>query len=257
MKQKIDLYAFYSSPALSQEVIEAGISGLVVDWEFGEKERRQNLYNTQINRHGEQELREARQLTDRPIICRINGGDHWTEDQTRLAMDLGADCILLPMVKSLGEVEQLLRVADGKVQVGIMIETLEAVELASQIGRMPIDKAYVGLNDLSIARKSHNIFTPLIDGTLDEIRPHFSCDFGVAGLTHPELGNPIPSRLLLQYMDYLQVSFTFLRRSFYRDMHQYTAQEMIQAIHNSRNPQNLENDLFELKRHILEATMLI
>jgi hypothetical protein len=41
--------------------------------------------------------------------------------------------------------------------------------------------------------------------------------FGVAGLTLPDCGNPVPSRLLAGELARLGADFTFLRRSFWAD----------------------------------------
>ena len=68
------------------------------------------------------------------------------------------------------------------------------------LARLPISRAYVGLNDLSIERKSRSIFEPLTDGLVDAIRPLFTVPFGLAGLTLPECGRPIPCRLLIGEM---------------------------------------------------------
>jgi hypothetical protein len=76
-----------------------------------------------------------------------------------------------------------------------------------------------------------NIFLALGDGTLDRLRPLFAAPFGFGGLTHPDRGTPIPSRLLLNEMVRLGCDFTFLRRSFHADVAQSSEGEVIAAIH--------------------------
>jgi hypothetical protein len=77
---------------------------------------------------------------------------------------------------------------------------------------------YVGLNDLRIDRGSNDLFEPLIDGTVERIRAHVDGPrFGVAGLTLPDRGAPVPSRLLAAELIRLRADFTFLRRSFLAD----------------------------------------
>ena len=230
MDQELQTFVFYANEELTGQAIAAGASGIVVDWEYGDKERRQNLYDTQINRHGEEELMAARALTDSHILCRINGGETLSQEEVDRAISLGADELLVPMVTSVAQIERVLGWVQGQVGVALMIETEEAVTLAEELGQLPISKVYVGLNDLSIARKSRNLFMPMVDGTVDAIRPHFKVPFGIAGLTHPALGKPIPSLLLLREMQRLQCSFTFLRRSFFRDMATAPADEILQAI---------------------------
>ena len=230
MSQPLQVFAFYATPDLTEQVVEAQVDGLVVDWEYGDKERRQGLYNTQINRHGSAELAQARSMFSGTILCRINGGNELSLDEAARAIDLGASEIIVPMITHEAQVERLLQAVNGQVGVGLMIETEEALTRAKQLGQLPLSRVYVGLNDLAIARGSRNLFLPMVDGTLEAIRPHFAMPFGVAGLTHPALGQPIPSQLLLHELIRMQCHFTFLRRSFYRDLSQYPATEIIQAI---------------------------
>jgi hypothetical protein len=76
----------------------------------------------------------------------------------------------------------------------------------------------VGLNDLMIDRGRTSLFEPLVDGTVEAIRQHFEMPFGVGGLTLPDRGSPIPCRLLMAEMARLDSDFSFLRRSFLRDV---------------------------------------
>jgi hypothetical protein len=58
----------------------------------------------------------------------------------------------------------------------------------------------------------------VVDGTVDELRWHFDVPFGFGGLTLPDRGYPVPCRLLMGEMARLECSFSFLRRSFRRDV---------------------------------------
>jgi hypothetical protein len=133
------------------------------------------------------------------------------------AIELGAAEILLPLVRTPDEVERVLRHIGGRLPLGILIETVEAVRHARELGRLPLSRVYVGLNDLAIARGSRNIFEPVADGTLDQVREHIRVPFGFAGATLPDRGHPIPARLLLSEFARLRCSYTFLRRSFLAD----------------------------------------
>jgi len=100
---------------------------------------------------------------------------------------------------------------------GIFVETSDALAIAGDLGRLPISRVYVGLNDLSIDRRTKSIFTALADGTIDRIRQHFAMPFGLGGATLPERGHPVPNRLLTGEIARLDCSYTFLRRSFLAD----------------------------------------
>jgi hypothetical protein len=122
------------------------------------------------------------------------------------------------MVRGAAEVEEALDAVAGRVGVGILVETLDATAALRELAALPLTRVYIGLNDLAIERGSASLFEALVDGTADRIRSAFDVPVGVAGLTDPELGSPIPCRLLIAELTRLGCSFTFLRRSFHRDV---------------------------------------
>jgi hypothetical protein len=130
----------------------------------------------------------------------------------------GADEILLPMVRNAEEVDRTLDLVAGRCDVGILIETQDGVDRAAELARRPLSRIYVGLNDLRIDRRSTVLFGPLVDGTVDAVRAVVTGPFGVAGLTLPECGAPVPAELVAAELVRLGADFTFLRRSFTADM---------------------------------------
>jgi len=128
--------------------------------------------------------------------------------------------VLLPMVRRPEEVDAALDVLAGRRPLGILVETVEAVRRVEELVRRPVGRVYVGLNDLMIDRGGRNLFAALVDGTVDRVRAAVPAGiaFGVAGLTLPEAGHPVPSRLLAAELARLDASFTFLRRSFHADV---------------------------------------
>ena len=139
------------------------------------------------------------------------------------------------MVRSVEQVEIILNSVRDRVKVGLMLETVEALNIADRLNSLPIERFYVGLNDLGISRNNRNLFSPLLDGTIEELRPKITKKFGIAGLTHPDLGSPIPCSLLIKQMKNHEVSFSFLRRSFYKDLDRYTAKDIIASLRDSFN----------------------
>ena len=211
------LLLFSTDCELIPRAMAAGVSAVVVDWERAGKERRQSRADTQINPDTLDDLRRVRAATSAPVICRINGPGFTTEQEIEQAVAAGADELLVPMVQSPGDVTAVLRQVGSRCRVGIMLETVGAVESARELGDLPLARTYVGLNDLGLQRGTPNIFTALVDGTVEGMRGFFDGPFGVAGLTLPKLGTPIPCRLLIGEMARLQCDFSVLRRSFLRD----------------------------------------
>ncbi len=213
----LHLFLFTTNPDLARRAIAAGVDGLVVDWEFQDKHARQAQVDTQINNDTPDDLRRLRALTTAPILCRINGYGPTTAGEIEEAIAGGASEILLPMVRKVEHVEAALRHVAGRCGLGILVETVESAREAERLGRLPLSRVFVGLNDLAIERRSPSLFAPLADGTMESIRPRFPMPFGFGGLTLPDLGRPIPCRLLMGEMARLGCGFSFLRRSFLAD----------------------------------------
>lgn len=214
----MDLFVFTVDPDCARDVVAAGAAGIVVDWERRGKARRQRGEGTQINADTPADLRRVRAATDGRVLCRVNGFGPWTPGEVEEALAGGADEVLLPMVRDPDEVDRTLDLVAGRCGLGILIETQGAVDQAAALAARPLSRVYVGLNDLRIDRRSTELFRPLADGTVDAVRAHVTVPFGVAGLTLPGGGVPVPTRLLAAELVRLDVGFTFLRRSFHADM---------------------------------------
>jgi hypothetical protein len=218
MTVDFELLLFSTDPVFVAEAVRAGVAGVVVDWERIGKHRRQDSWDTQINGDTAEDLRRVRAATDVRVLCRINGFGETTVAEIEEAIGAGADEILLPMVRSVDQVRTVLELVGGRADLGILVETVDAVYLAEQLGALPLRRVYVGLNDLAIDRNSANVFSAVVDGTVERVRRGVPVPFGFAGLTRPDGGDPIPCRLLIGEMARLRCRFTFLRRSFHRDL---------------------------------------
>jgi 2-keto-3-deoxy-L-rhamnonate aldolase RhmA len=214
----VELYLFTSDPEVAGRSAAAGVDGFVVDWERDGKEFRQADADTEINSDTPEDLERIRGVTAAPILCRINPVGSRTEEEVEAAVARGASEILVPMVRRVEEVGAVLERTAGRLGVGILIETEQAVERAHELAALPLSRVYVGLNDLAIERRSPSIFTALADGTVERVREAVDVPFGVAGMTVPWAGSPIPARLLTAELVRLGCRFTFLRRSFRRDV---------------------------------------
>lgn len=227
---KFEIFAFYSNPTNLVELVSHGVDGIIVDWERKGKSNRQSLYNTQVNEHTVQDLSFVAKQEPSNLICRVNGPEYWSADEINKAIDLGAKEILVPMVTNLSQAEFVVETVAGRAKIGLMLETNEALSIADQLDKLDIHRFFVGLNDLSIQRKNRNLFVPLVDGTIDELRSKITKRFGIAGLTHPAAGEPIPCSLVIKQMKKFNASFGFLRRAFYKDLERYSTQEILTAL---------------------------
>lgn len=219
----LELVLFETRAEEVARALEAGIGSLIVDWEWREKERRQRGADTEINRDGPEDVERLRELGVPRRYCRVNRFGPWTRGEVEAARAAGATHLLLPMVERAGEVEALLgwaRPAAGRrMEVGILVETAAGIEAAPELARLPLDRVYVGLNDLAISRGSASLFDAVADGTVEALLEVFAGHrFGFGGVTVVDGGFPVPCRLLLAEMARLDCAFSFLRRSFKRDL---------------------------------------
>jgi len=221
--RRIDLHLFHLGPEALAIAAAAGVDAVVVDCEEAGKRHRQHGYDTEINRWRPEECGRVRDAAPGlRVVCRINGFrevGNGTLDEARAAVDAGAHEVLVPMVERLEEVDAVLDAVAGRAEVGVMIETGRALELVGELDRRPLRRAFVGLNDLMIERGTTSLFGPLLDGTVEDLRARIrSMAFGFGGMTLPERGHPVPARLMIAELARLRCDFTFLRRSFYRDL---------------------------------------
>lgn len=218
---ELDLFVFCNRPTSSRALVEAGATGVVIDWERRGKRRRQGGADTQINRDRPAHLAAVRAATSGRVLCRVNPWGPLTAAEIDLAVGLGADEVLLPMVRTPAEVDGAVAAVAGRCGLGILVETADAVGEAAELARRPLSRIYVGLNDLMIDRGGTSLFAPLVDGTADRVAEAAAAGgipFGMAGVTVPEGGRPVPCRLILGALARVGASFTFLRRSFHRDV---------------------------------------
>jgi len=253
----MDLFLFYTNLQKTFE-LSNGLKYIIIDWEKKEKENRQQLFDTQINKHCLQDLIDLRRVSDKKIITRINGGFYIQEKEIKSAIDNGTDEIFLPMVQHPSEVEKAIKYINGQCKLGILVETNNAVNCINELIDFPLVRIYFGLNDFAIDNQNSNIFLPIINGILESVSMYRKdIPFGFGGLTHPSLGSPLSSSLLLSELVRLNCQFTFLRRSFYRDLKFFTAGQIFEEIEKEcakkklRTPDQIKDDFQQLKKQIL------
>jgi len=223
-----DLLLFHRDLTVSTQGLDAGAAGVIVDLESRGKQKRQLGFDTEINSHTVKDLAALRRLTKGHLLCRISQPDP-DDREIGAVIDAGADEIIVPMLTDAAQIERLLRKVDGVCQIMAMIETQAATVEIEKIAALPVDRIYVGLNDLQIDRGTRTIFAPLADGLMQGLRARCKGRaFGFGGLTLPGYGDPLPSRSFYGELARLDCRFTFLRRSFYRDLN---GMDLAEALH--------------------------
>lgn len=215
----LELVLFATREAQVRPALSAGVSSFICDWECRGKYARQSAADTEINAETVDDLRALTQSGAPLRYCRINAHGAWTAEEVEQALSAGATHLLLPMVRGRAEVDAVTTQVHGRSHVGILIETVDALNHLDDLAQCDVECIYIGLNDLALSRGTKSIFDALVDGTVDRVRSKFyGVRFGCAGVTATDAGSPIPCVLLLAELARLRCDFTFARRSFRRDM---------------------------------------
>lgn len=214
----MDVLLFSQDRTYASAAVAAGVARAIVDWEWRGKAERQAGRDTEINGGTPEDLAAMRAAVGDRVICRINNTPHGRDADIEAAIAHGASELWLPMVRGVAEVEDCLRRIDGRAHLGLMVETREAMRLGRAFAALPLSRLYIGLHDYRIDTGNVGMFDPLVDGTLDRFRDDYAGAFGVAGVTRPERGHPIPQRLLLAAMVRLGCAFGVARRAFRADV---------------------------------------
>jgi len=176
-------------------------------------------------------LAAVREASPWPVVCRVNEVGSGTEQEVEQAIDLGADEVLVPMVRREAEVERVLAAARGRIGVGIMVETPEAVSRAASLAGLGICRAFVGLLDLALERRTPSVFTALADGTVEGLVDSLApTAYGFGGLTDPERGHPLPARLLMGEIVRGGCSFAMMRNAFVADAPLSSPESVLAAV---------------------------
>lgn len=230
MEKNFELFVFHRDATSDIDCTKAGCRGVVIDLEVKGKPERQASYNTQINQHSLEDIKNLKAMGIY-VICRINAIDSDSAHEIDHVIDVGADEILVPMIRTRREIEQVFRRVDDRLAIGLMIETTEALNLAPVVNDHDVQRVFVGLNDLHITQGKPTLFHVLADGTVDTIRQQIRhAAFGFGGLTLPGFGHPLPVDYFFHELARLDCQFTFLRRSFFSDSQKVPASKAIPAI---------------------------
>lgn len=229
----MQLFVFHRTLPLDSEAIRAGIDGVIVDLEKKNKIERQSGFDTQINQHSINDIINLKKLDPSIyIICRTESISNTNKNEIQAIIDAGADEILIPMVKKRHEINTALSWLSNQIPLSIMLETKDILQEISALPFVHIKRAYIGLNDLHISRETSSLFDAFTDGTVDKIFAQVNgrTQLGVAGITVPSGGYPIPAKYLMSELLRLTADFTFLRRSYFKDTVSISQEEAINAI---------------------------
>ncbi len=150
---------------------DAGVDVIFVDLEIKGKVERQANRNTVISGHTVGDAARVKSVLDRSkLLVRVNAISHESQAEIDAVVEAGADIVMLPMFKTVGEVELFIDAVAGRAETCLLLETAEAAENLDSILAIPgIDNFHIGLNDLHLSYGMKFMFELLADGTVESL----------------------------------------------------------------------------------------
>ena len=164
-------------PEIAQIAEAVGVDRIFVDLEYIGKSDRQGGMDTVQSHHTLDDVKQiADSIKKAELLVRVNPIHNKTEqymsseEEIRIAIENGADIIMLPFFKSTDEVKRFISAVDGKAKTMLLLETPEAVDIIDDILLVDgIDFIHIGLNDLSLGYGMKFMFQLLTDGTVEKL----------------------------------------------------------------------------------------
>ena len=220
----IKLMYITNQQSVAQIAENAGVDRIFVDMEYIGKGLRQGGMDTVQSHHTMEDVaRMAKTLQKAELLVRCNPIHEATADfgsskeEIDAIIENGAQVIMLPYFKTAAEVEEFVRLVDGRAKTFPLMETREAAENADEILQVDgIDEIFIGLNDMSLSYGYSFMFQLLANGTVDRLAEKFRAKgmtFGFGGIASLT-GGLLPGSYVLKEHYRLGSSRVILSRSF-------------------------------------------
>ena len=214
----LKLMILAADPVSAAEAQAAGIDRIFYDLEFIGKAERQHGRNTVKSNNKIEDIPAVRKvLTRSELLVRTNPIHAYSQNEVDRAVDYGADVLMLPMVMDHHDVEQYVKMVNGRAKVCIMIETAAAMARLDKILAVPgVDELFIGLNDLHISMGLTFMFELLSGGLVEYIAEKCNkagMPFGFGGIARIGEGD-LPSDYILGEHARLGSQSVILSRTF-------------------------------------------
>ncbi|WP_108789482.1 aldolase/citrate lyase family protein [Erythrobacter sp. Alg231-14] len=209
------------SPDLAASAEQSGVGRIMVDLERNGKFERQKLRDTWISKHRVEDIAPvARAVSSADVMVRINPSFKGSAQEIDRAIDAGANCIMLPMFRTLKEIDRIGAMIAGRCRFVPLVETGDAMAILESVARRDaVDEVFIGLNDLHISLGLDFMFQPLADGLLDDacaVLRAIGKPFGFGGIARIGEGD-LPAEFIVKEHARLGSTRVNLSRTFARD----------------------------------------
>lgn len=158
-----------NNPEIAQIIDELGVERVWIDLEVLGKEERQKNYDSVKSKHSIQDIVKIKPLLkNAKLQVRINPMNKNSKDEIEQVIAAGCDYIMLPMYKTVEEVQSFLDIVQKRVKTILLLETQEAAEIVDDVLNLDgVDEMHIGLNDLHLSMGKQFMFELLADGTVE------------------------------------------------------------------------------------------
>lgn len=207
-----------NDPKLALYAQDSGIERIMVDLEFIGKEERQGHLNTVFYKHTFDDVKNIRSVLDKSkLLVRINPIHDNTKDEIDQVISTGAEILMLPMFKTVNEVDKFIKYINKRATTCLLLETTQAfVRIDDILDIEGIDEVYIGLNDLHLSMGLDFMFELLSGGVIEYISNKVkekNIKFGFGGISRIGYG-VLDSILILSEHIRLKSSIVILSRDF-------------------------------------------
>lgn len=207
-----------ADPLSAMDAQRAGVDRIFYDLEWIGKNERQHGRNTVISNNDIENIPAVRKVLNKSeLLVRTNPIHAYSQAEVDKAIAYGADILMLPMVMDQHDVEQYVRMVNGRAKICIMIETAAAMARLDKILAVPgVDELFIGLNDLHISMGLTFMFELLSDGLVEYIAEKCNkvgMPFGFGGIARIGEGD-LPSDYILGEHVRLDSTSVILSRTF-------------------------------------------
>jgi len=193
-----------NNPEVALIAQKNGVDRIWVDLEqLGKAERQKNM-NTVKSTHTINDIKIiAPLMKTSQLLVRVNPWNENSKQEIKDVIEAGADIIMLPMWKSVLEVQNFIMATEGKVKTTLLLETKEAVECLDEVLQLSgIDEIHIGLNDLHLSYGLSFMFELLSNGTVEKICnkiKHSGLPYGFGGIARLGEGLLPAEKIILEH----------------------------------------------------------
>ena len=207
-----------ADPLSAMDAQRAGVDRIFYDLEWIGKNERQHGRNTVISNNDIENIPAVRKVLNKSeLLVRTNPIHAYSQAEVDKAIAYGADILMLPMVMDQHDVEQYVRMVNGRAKICIMIETAAAMARLDKILAVPgVDELFIGLNDLHISMGLTFMFELLSDGLVEYIAEKCNkvgIPFGFGGIARIGEGDLLSDYILGEHVR-LDSTSVILSRTF-------------------------------------------